>query len=298
MRSLKIFSPAKINLYLHITGKRHDGYHLLNSLVTFVDIGDWIRIEESPEFELNIEGSFSNAFTAKEKDSSPDSQNLIARAAWGLSRRLQRLPTVSITLTKNLPLGAGIGGGSANAAATIWGLLEWWDMHHQTPHIQDLLLDLGADVPVCFGCETSIVESIGESITHAPEIPEIPILVVFPGKPSKTENVFRSYVFEEQNDQCEMPPVFDTQNDFIEFLRMQKNHLSESAIELIPEIAYALEAIENQDGLLLSRMTGSGSSCFGLFSNDDTCIKAAENIIQDNPNWWVRTGYINRPKRY
>src|SRR5688572_448917 len=122
-RLLTIFSPAKINLYLHITGRLDNGYHLLDSLVAFADVGDEIEIEPDTEFKFHIDGPYANAFGPKDRDHSPDSSNLVVQAVWSLAQAAQKIPNVRVKLTKNLPLASGLGGGSSNAAAVIWGLL-------------------------------------------------------------------------------------------------------------------------------------------------------------------------------
>ncbi|HTK85097.1 MAG TPA: 4-(cytidine 5'-diphospho)-2-C-methyl-D-erythritol kinase, partial [Patescibacteria group bacterium] len=129
--TLSVFAPAKINLYLHVTGRRDDGYHLLDSLVAFADIGDRLTLAPANDFSFSAQGPFANAFTAKERDASPNSANLVVRAVWALSQAVQRPPQVRVTLTKNLPLASGLGGGSADAAAALWALLEWWSLPQQ-----------------------------------------------------------------------------------------------------------------------------------------------------------------------
>lgn len=163
---LHIFAPAKVNLYLHITGKREDGYHELDSLVTFADIGDTLTLEPAREATLEIIGEHSAAFSDAERDCSRTSKNLIAKALWQLADLTGQSPDIKIILDKYLPLSSGIGGGSADAAATLWGLLKYWDIAPESlSTLDELLLSLGADTPVCFHCNSAQMRGIGEHIT-------------------------------------------------------------------------------------------------------------------------------------
>lgn len=300
-KRLKIFAPAKINLFLHVTGRREDGYHLLESLVAFADIGDAIEIKAGHDFKFNASGPYAGAFRDKDLDSSPHSSNLVVRAAWGLSKIAKKPLNLSITLQKNLPLMAGIGGGSSDAAATLWGLMDFWDMDIQnirhTDHFKSLMLELGADVPVCLSCEPQIMRGIGEEISPVPPLPETPIVLVFPGQSSPTPAVFRHYA-RDFTPPVEIPENLSVFDDFISFLSRQDNDLFEPAAELVPEIKNGLYALEAQKDCALARMTGSGSTCFGIFEDHNAAAQAARNIADENPDWWVRAGWLNLPRRY
>ncbi len=163
--TLTVFAPAKINLYLHITGRRPDGYHLLNSLVAFADVGDRLSFAPANDFLFDINGPYAAAFTAADRDAGPNSSNLVVRAVRGLSEAVKRPPQVRVTLTKNLPLASGLGGGSADAAAALWGLLEWWGMNAAAvPGFDGLMRGLGADVPACLSCGPQWVGGTGENL--------------------------------------------------------------------------------------------------------------------------------------
>ena len=296
---LNVFAPAKINLYLHVTGRRDDGYHMLDSLVGFADIGDQITITESDELSLSMNGPFARAFTAQEKDTSRDSQNLIIRAVWALCDQVKITPNFHITLTKNLPLGGGIGGGSSNAAAVIWALMKWWNIKPAPAYLPDILLKLGADVPVCYNCTSTRMEGIGEILSDPPTgIPELPILLVNPGRPSNTENIFKNFDPSQFKERIELPDHFNGVDDFITFLETTENSLKDPALAATPDIANALAAISEQENTLFSRMSGSGSTCFGVFGNLEDAQNAAENIMRKYPKWWVRAGTLNTPTRY
>ncbi len=294
---LTIFAPAKINLYLHITGRLDNGYHLLDSLVAFADIGDEIGIEPAPEFKFVIDGPFAGVFGPKDRDHSPDSSNLVVQAAWALSRAAQKIPNVRIRLTKNLPIASGLGGGSSNAAATIWGLLEWWKIPRQTHYLQGLMARLGADIPVCLNCTPTRVRGIGDILDPAPALPEIPVVLVHPGRPCMTAEVFSRFTGNFREPMA-LPAGLEKQDALVEFLNRQSNDLLGPAADAAPEIANVLHTLKGQDGAALARMTGSGATCFGLFRNEAAATKAARSIATDNPDWWVKSGWLNRPERY
>lgn len=296
-RLLTIFAPAKINLYLHVTGRLDNGYHMLDSLVAFADIGDSIEIEPSAEFKFVIEGPYSGGFGPKDRDHSPDSSNLVVQAVWALARAAQKIPNVRVKLVKNLPIASGLGGGSSDAAAVIWGLLEWWKIPRQTHYLQGLMARLGADIPVCMACSPSRVRGIGDIVDPAPAMSEIPVVLVNPGKPCMTSEVFSRFTgaFREP---MALPAGFEKQAALISFLAQQRNDLLKAASETVPEIGNALNSLNVQDGCALARMTGSGATCFGIFNNENTARKAAKAIAADNPDWWVKNGLLNRPERY
>ncbi len=292
-KTLSVLAPAKINLYLHVTGRRDDNYHTLDSLVAFADAGDRIRIKPARTFSFAVDGPFARAFTAGELDASENSVNIVVRAAYSLAGFLQREPAIDIRLTKNLPLAAGLGGGSSDAAALIWALLELWDIAPRAvPGLNDLLLSLGADVPVCMECMPARVGGIGENLKFIEGLDEMPVLLVNPGKPCPTGKVFARV--REYGDPA---PEF-TGGDLIEYLKAQRNDLTEAAITVVPEIAEISELIGEQQGCLLSRMSGSGATCFGLFADEMSALDAAEKILKAHPNWWVRAGMLNRAQRY
>lgn len=296
-KPLRIFAPAKVNLYLHITGKRGNGYHELDSLVSFTDIGDTIHIENSDQLSFSTCGPFGQAFSASDIETLPHSPNLVIRAVWALARLADINPSVKIRLEKNLPLASGIGGGSADAAATIWGLCEFWNLPRNLPGLKDALVELGADVPVCYTCETARISGIGEIIEPCPELPEIPIVLVNPAKPCPTKDVFRIYSGAYRK-QILLPRQHNDITGFIDFLNAQSNDLENAARKIVPEIGNALNALSSDEDCLLARLSGSGATCFGLFETPTQAQNAARKIAADNPDWWVEDGLINHPGRY
>lgn len=294
---LRVTAPAKINLFLHILGKRDDGLHDLQSLATFADISDTIVIEPAKRFSFCIDGPMARRFEAKDCDASAQSGNLVVRAAYMLAEAVDKPLDCKITLTKNLPLGSGIGGGSSDAAACLWGLCQLWNIPLQSVAVQNIMRDLGSDVPVCMSCKTAIMSGDGSLLSPAPDLPEIPILLVYCGKPSDTASVYKNFggMFSVEKD---IPEKFSGIDHLINFLHSTSNDLFSSAVRLVPDIRESLQAIDQQDGALISRMSGSGSTCFGLFESVESCMVAAENIMLAHPDWWVRHGILGSPVRY
>lgn len=295
-KALTIFAPAKVNLYLHVTGRRDDGYHLLDSLVTFANTGDTLHISPAQDFALTIDGPYAAAFNAKEKDFSPHSSNLVARAAWDLAHITKKTLNLKIHLTKNLPLGAGLGGGSSDAAATLWGLCAYWNLPKDSPVLQELFLKLGADIPVCFAARSARLQGIGEHITPI-ELPEIPVVLVHPGIACKTASVFSQFDRPFKID-LEMRERIDTLQNLIDFLKTTENDLLTAACKDVPAIRTILNALEKNSSCPMARMSGSGSSCFGIFMHEKDAIAAAQILRTAHPEWWIEAAWLGRTERY
>lgn len=294
-----VFAPAKINLYLHVTGRRDDGYHTLDTLVCFADIGDTITIEPAKAFSFAIEGPFAAHFTAQEKEAGRHSANLVPRAAWALADAAGKNPALRITLIKNIPLGAGLGGGSGDAAAALWALAEYWGLPAHPEYLNPLMLKLGSDVPACYRCEPVRVRGIGEILSPAPEaIPELSVLLVHPGKACSTAAVYTALPSQAHRPDAQLPSRFESAAHFLEFLSSTQNVMTDTAIALVPEIENVLSTLTLCDKALISRMSGSGSACFALFEREEDCLNAAEKIVREHPRWWVRAGTIGRTARY
>lgn len=292
-----IFAPAKINLFLHITGQTHDAYHTLDSLVSFADIGDNITLSPSPSFSFEIRGPFANGFSAEDKGSTINSGNLVVKAARALSQIADKSLNVKIILEKNLPLTSGLGGGSADAAATLWGLQDFWDLPRNTDYLMPLMRKLGADIPVCMLSAPTLMRGIGDQLSSAPAMPEIPIVLVAPNEACSTKDVFLKHDRSFQNP-VDLPKTFSSVQNLVNTLRGLDNDLTDAAIDLVPGIANVLNALEQQSTCLLARMSGSGASCFGIFESEKQAEKAAHAIQTDNPDWWVSTAWLNRVERY
>lgn len=294
---MHVFAPAKINLYLHITQRLKNGYHALDSLVCFADIGDDIEITPAQEFSFDVDGPFGGALKGQDIEAGPDSSNLIVKAVWQLSRLSGRAPEMAIRLTKNLPLGAGIGGGSSDAASVLFALCRMWNIPRDTEYVQELLRSLGADVPVCFAGSTTRIKGVGETFDLHPALPEMPIVLVYPGKPCATPDVFKGF-HGELREYIALPNSFETTEEMTDFLGRCYNDLKDASLNVVPEIANALLQLDAQDGCDLARMSGSGSCCFGLFNDETAARLAADTLSQENPDWWVQSGWIGRVERY
>ena len=269
MKTVKVFAPAKINLTLHVTGQRPDGYHLLDSLVVFANIGDWVAVSVSDELRLQVTGPMA--------DGVPDGgDNLIVQAA-----RLAGVSGADIVLDKHLPMAAGIGGGSADAGAVLRAFQQSHDIE-----LPDNGLSLGADVPVCLGAKTARMSGIGDVVVPVAGVPALAAVLVNPGIAVRTPDVFRAL---KRRDGAGMPdiPKFRDARACINWVRDQRNDLQEPAIRCAPQIGEVLMVL-GQSGAFLTRMSGSGATCFGIFDTPDDADLAARSIRKKHPGWWVR----------
>ena len=297
-RSLSVFAPAKINLHLHVTGRLDNGYHTLDSLVSFADIGDLVRFDDADSFSFSVTGPYAVGFSAAERDSGPNSSNIVVKAIGALSRAVQRTPQFKITLEKNMPLAAGIGGGSADAAAAIWGAMEWWGLSpHAAPFLNDLMAALGADVPACLTCAPVLMSGVGDVLGPAPLLPEVPVVLINPGKPCSTALVFKNFSAPFSKD-ADIPGDLSDVDDLSWFIEREGNDLLAVATVEVPEIKAVIDALQAQAGCVVASMSGSGATCFGLFREEAEATAAVQALSSLNQTWWVRAGMLNRPERY
>lgn len=269
------YAPAKINLFLHIIGKTKNNYHSVQSLIAFTDLVDTIEINQANTF----------AFTTDHEALTEN--NLVVQAAEKLARLLKRPLDLSIHLTKKIPVGAGLGGGSADAAATIKGLLHYWNKKIPADQLNTLLSSLGADVPACYQKHACYAQGFGEVITPLDLMPPCPAVLIYPNIFCSTAEIFKNYSAD-YSQKIDLPSGFATQKDLYTFLKTQQNDLTESACSLHPEISDALKIMSKQEGCDIARMSGSGSSCFGLFNTAEQSQKAAEKIQKEKPDWFIR----------
>lgn len=280
MTSVELFAPAKVNLYLHVTGRREgDGYHLLDSLVVFAGTGDQLRFAPSDQLTLSLEGP--GAWLLGVHD-----DNLVLRAARLLAEALGRPAHAAITLEKNLPVASGIGGGSADAAATLRGLLSLWEADLSEDRLKEIGLNLGADLPVCLAGRPTQMSGIGEILTPAIELPPAWLVLVNPRIALSTPAVFKA----RKGDFTPPAPLTGPLPDAMalaEALNTRRNDLAHPAILLEPTVAAMLAAIGETEGCLLSRMSGSGATCFGLYATEEDADDAADALRAAHPGWWV-----------
>ncbi len=270
---------AKINLTLQVTGRRPDGYHELTSLVVFAEVGDALRLAVADDLSLTIEGRFAPALQGA-------ADNLVLRAAEALRRRAGIRAGAAMILTKNLPVASGIGGGSADAAAALRGLMRLWGVSLPQADLAALALTLGADVPVCLRGAAMVMSGIGERLTPIPALPPLWLLLVNPGVPVSTAAVFGalegrfSTLAEPQLPPLGLAPLID-------WLAARPNDLEAPARRLAPAVDQVLAALARQPACLLARMSGSGATCFGLFEKEADAQQAAAEIARQNATWWV-----------
>ncbi|WP_116085094.1 4-(cytidine 5'-diphospho)-2-C-methyl-D-erythritol kinase [Tropicimonas sp. IMCC34011] len=274
-------APAKINLTLHVTGRRDDGYHLLDSLVAFSTVGDRVEVADAPGLSFAVRGAFA--------DSVPSGgDNLVLRAA---DLMAARAPTAgaAITLTKDLPPASGIGGGSSDAAATLSALSALWSVPLPGP---DEILTLGADVPACLEARALRMRGIGEEIETLPPLPEVHAVLVNPGCAVSTPEVFGAL---ENRDNAAMDalPAWTSAAELADWLSDGRNDLEAPALSLAPEIREVLAALTVRPGCLLARMSGSGATCFGLFAGQEDADAAATSLGAAHPEWWCRAGRLS-----
>ncbi|KAF0145051.1 MAG: 4-diphosphocytidyl-2-C-methyl-D-erythritol kinase [Rhodospirillaceae bacterium] len=278
---LREFAPAKVNLYLHVVGRREDGYHRLDSLVAFAGVGDTVTVAPAAGLSLRLGGPFAPLLA-----DAPD--NIVLRAARLLAERIGMAPDVAITLDKRLPVAAGLGGGSADAAATLRGLIRLWNVDRSADDLIVLALALGADVPVCLYGAPAQVSGIGEGIEPAPALPSVWLLLVNPLCPLATATVFKVRAERGATYTIAMP-ITESPGDastLASVLAVRCNDLQESALALESVIGTVLEVLARLPGCLLVRMSGSGTTCFGLFADGAAARAGARALAIDRPTWW------------
>lgn len=269
--TIREFAPAKINLALHVTGQRADGFHLLDSLVCFADLGDWITVTKADDLSLTLSGPFSSMVPS-------GADNLVIRAA----RLIADGRGARITLEKNLPVASGIGGGSADAAAVLRALARLFKC--PLPEQQSLVA-LGADIPVCLAGGVSRMSGIGEVISPVAEFSGLFGILVNPGVAVSTPLVFQALA-------CKSNPdlgVLANSMKWRDYLLDQRNDLQAPAISLVPVVQEVLDRMQDQSGCYMARMSGSGATCFGLFENQEVARTGADEIANMHPDWWVKT---------
>ncbi len=274
------FAPAKINLHLHVTGRRADGYHLLDSLVVFADVGDTVTAAPGEGLSLALDGPFADGLAAA-------TDNLVLRAARRLAEQAGMTPNAALALTKRLPVASGIGGGSADAAAALRVLGRLWRVDTDPSALARLAERLGADVPVCLARRSALMRGVGEVLVDVPALPQFGLLLVNPGVGVSTAAVFaaRSAVV---SPACRLPARWSDLAEFVAWLGRLRNDLEAPARSLCGAIGEVLEAIQGLPGCRLARMSGSGATCFGMF--DDLAAARRGSRLLEGRQWWVHAG--------
>jgi 4-diphosphocytidyl-2-C-methyl-D-erythritol kinase len=281
-------APAKVNLTLRVLGRRNDGYHEIESLVAFAELGDSLRFAPADTLALTVRGPH-----AAQAGAGPD--NLVLKAARALATRIPGIRLGAFELQKRLPVAAGLGGGSADAAAALRLLARVNNIAGDDARLFDAAGSTGADVPVCLDLRTRVMRGIGEIVSAPLDLPALPTVLANPGVALATKSVFAGWT----SGSARVEP-FDiavaakvtSREQLLQLLSAQANDLEGAAIALAPAIAEVLGALRELAGCRLARMSGSGATCFGLFSSAAEAIVAAKTLSGKYPNWWVRASAL------
>ncbi|MEW9837633.1 4-(cytidine 5'-diphospho)-2-C-methyl-D-erythritol kinase [Mesorhizobium marinum] len=274
------FAPAKINLALHITGRRADGYHLLESLAVFTRFGDRIELGPDEQDSLTVSGTYAPGVPADETNLVLKARDALRAAAPGMAT-----PPVAIRLEKNLPMASGIGGGSSDAAATLRALVRFWNLDIGHDALLRIGAALGADLPMCLAARPLVARGAGEDLSTVDGFPPLGLVLVNPGVGIATPAVFAAL---SQRENASLPPLprhfdFHTIRNWLETTR---NDLEGPAQSIEPSVGAARAALERA-GAGFARMSGSGATCFGLFETGNVAKRAAAAIRSRHPGWFV-----------
>jgi 4-diphosphocytidyl-2-C-methyl-D-erythritol kinase len=281
-------APAKINLTLHVLGRRPDGYHSLESLVAFAGTGDDLRLEPGPALALQVGGP-----TAPQAGSEAD--NLVLKASRLLAGQVEGLKAGTFHLTKRLPVAAGIGGGSSDAAAALRLLARLNNLPLSHPALREAARQTGADVPVCLEPKARIMRGVGEELGPRLNLPRLFAVLVNPRVPVETPAVFKALGLQPgQSLGKQAHPDFAgaSTGSLLDALRAAGNDLEAPALTLQPIIAEALGLMARTQGCRLARMSGSGATVFGLYDSCDAAAAAAKQIRRERPHWWVKASSL------
>jgi 4-diphosphocytidyl-2-C-methyl-D-erythritol kinase len=276
-------APAKVNLTLAIHGRRADGYHELESLVAFARCGDRLSLLPGEPLGLSVSGPFARAV-------GPTSDNLVLKGACALARQVSGLELGSFVLVKHLPVAAGVGGGSADAAAALRLLARANALDLADLRLADAAKGTGADVPICVDPRPRIMRGIGEKLSEPLPLPRLAAVLVNPGVPVATREVFGALAaprLSTPNATGRQGQIPSRREELLTFLRTHGNDLEAPAISIAPVIAEVLARLRAAPGCELARMSGSGGTCFGVFASEIVAMAAARDIAATNPPWWV-----------
>lgn len=275
---------AKVNLALHITGQRPDGYHLLNSLAVFPQIGDRLAMEPADALELRLEGPFARDLAGPEED------NLVLKAVRAYAEEAGlAVPALRLTLTKRLPVASGIGGGSSDAATALRMLEDFTGSYLSDENLHKVALALGADVPVCLFPEPQFMRGIGDDVSPGPDMPDCGIVLVNPKVSVSTPEVFKALARKDNPPLPVAPDGFESLAELCDYLSGCRNDLQEPACGLFGEIAECLSVLQTDGRIRLARMSGSGATCFGLCEKADA-MDIERALRATHPHWWIASG--------
>lgn len=277
---------AKVNLALHITGQRADGYHLLESLVVFPQIGDRLSVEASETLELVVEGPFAHDLQG------PADENLVVKAARLFADATGFDPlNLKMTLSKRLPVASGIGGGSSDAATALRLLEDHTGIYLDDDRLMGIALQLGADVPVCLSVQPQLMRGIGGEVSPAPQMPKCGMVLVNPRLGVSTPEVFKALQNRKNPALPRFPHCFESLSDLTGFLTLCRNDLQQPAIAICPEIGDILQALTAEDDIVFARMSGSGATVFGLCEAGRE-MEMERSLRKRRPDWWIASGRL------
>jgi 4-diphosphocytidyl-2-C-methyl-D-erythritol kinase len=285
--TIRAKAPAKVNLTLHVTGRRDDGYHLLDSLVVFADVCDQLSATSSADLRITVSGPFSPGVPN-------DDSNLMMRAAMVLQRVRGVEMGAALTLEKHLPHAAGIGSGSSDAALTLAMLAELWGVPPLPANAPEVVA-LGADVPVCLQAPAPTrMMGIGETLSDVPRLPDCALVLVRPPVEVPTAAVFQALTSRDGSGMDDLPLGLDY-DGFVQWLSAQRNDLQAPAETIAPEIAHAIAALRALPAVSFAGMSGSGATCYGLVKDIATARQVARRMQVAHMNWWVAPAAVLQP---
>lgn len=275
---------AKVNLFLHVLGRRPEGYHALRMMVVFPKVGDLVTADPADGLSLSISGPFGDGLSA-------GADNLTLGAAEALAAKICGTTGAALHLEKNLPIAAGIGGGSADAGAALRLLARMWPGAERAD-LHDIAFALGADAPMCLAQTPAIVGGVGERLSSAPAFPGFWVVLVNPMKQLSTAEVFARLERRENPEGAAMPARFIDLAHLTSWLSTQRNDMESAARKLRPEIGVVLSALAWDRTCLFHRMSGSGATCFGIFATEELALTAANRLLQAEPGWWIAAAEV------
>jgi len=286
MAPIRRVAPAKINLNLHVLGRMANGYHALESLVVFAEFGDGLAVREAPSLTLAMNGEFADAAGGGQ-------ENLVLKAARALQQRAGLTRGAAFTLSKHIPVGAGLGGGSADAAAALRALNQLWELNWPREALHPIARELGADVAMCLASTPAIARGVGDELAPLGPLPPCHVVLVHPRVLLLTEDVYRNINYNllsnNNNDNLNYHTIQNSFAEMVSLLQQTRNDLQPAAIAVSASVAEVLLALETVlPAPSIVRMTGSGACCFGLYAEAADADKASRALKSAYPDWWVQ----------
>ena len=289
MAQAEALARAKINLFLHVGSVADDGFHPLVSLVAFADVGDRLTAEPAHRTSLRISGPFAGELGEGD-------ENLVLRAVRALGEAAGRELPMALALDKRLPVAAGLGGGSSDAGAALRLARDLFELPFDDEQLSGIAETVGADGPMCLHARTAWAEGRGDRLTFEPRLPPLPAVLINPGVPSPTGDVYRAYDHGRQGAADRPRPPADWSSAAVfAWLAAQRNDLQDPAVALQPAIGEALEEAGRLPGARLARMSGSGATVFALFHSIDQASSAARGLADRRRGWWIEPALLNGP---